>query len=176
MLLFYLQLLDSPEEKLRFEDIYQNYRGLMFHVADSVLHDRQEAEDAVHNAFLQLIRHFSRFRHTPAEDLRPQLAVIARNEALSLLRRRREVLPLEDWDSFADSTREISDYHALVESFAHLPQTYRSVMELKLILGYSDGEIARKLGLSKTAVSTRVSRGRRLLRDIVAREGFTLDG
>ena len=48
-------------------------------------------------------------------------------------------------------------------------------MEMKLLSGYSDGEIAAKLGLSKTAVSTRISQGRRLLRDIVEREGFLLE-
>ena len=48
-------------------------------------------------------------------------------------------------------------------------------MEMKLLLGYSDGEIAAKLGLSKTAVSTRVSRGRQMLRDIVEQEGFLME-
>ena len=46
---------------------------------------------------------------------------------------------------------------------------------MKLLLGYSDGEIAVKLGLTKTAVSTRISRGRQLLRDIVEREGFLME-
>ena len=46
---------------------------------------------------------------------------------------------------------------------------------MKLLLGYSDEEIAAKLGLTKTAVSTRISRGRQLLREIVEREGFLLD-
>ena len=63
-----------------------------------------------------------------------------------------------------------------VDSFTRLPQTYRAVMEMKLLWGYADGEIAEKLGLSKTAVSTRVNRGRQLLRDIVTQEGFSLDG
>ena len=36
-------------------------------------------------------------------------------------------------------------------------------------------EIAAKLGLTKTAVSSRVSRGRLLLRDIVEQEGFLWD-
>ena len=63
---------------------------------------------------------------------------------------------------------------SLVETFARLPQTYRAALEMKL-LGYSDGEIASRLGLSKTAVSTRISRGRQLLRSIVEREGFRKD-
>ena len=41
--------------------------------------------------------------------------------------------------------------------------------------GYSDGEIASKLGLTKTAVSSRINRGRKLLRNIVEQEGFLRD-
>ena len=175
MLVYYLQMLDTPEEKARFEQIYLKYRGLMYHVADSILHDRQEAEDAVHNAFLRVIKKFSKFQNTPAKDLAPQIVVIARNEAISLLRKRKDTDPLEDWGGFAETAEEVSDYHALVDTFTRLPQTYRAAMEMKLLLGYSDGEIAAKLGLSKKAVSVRISRGRQLLRDIVEREGFLMD-
>ena len=175
MLVYYLQMLDTPEEKIRFEQIYLKYRGLMYHVADSILHDRQEAEDAVHNAFLRVIKKFSKFQNTPAKDLAPQIVVIARNEAISLLRKRKNTDPLEDWGGFAETAEEVSDYHALVDTFTRLPQTYRAAMEMKLLLGYSDGEIAAKLGLSKKAVSVRISRGRQLLRDIVEREGFLMD-
>ena len=43
------------------------------------------------------------------------------------------------------------------------------------MVGYSDGEIASKLCLTKTAVSTRISRGRQFLRNIVEQEGFLMD-
>lgn len=175
MLVCYLQMLDTPEEKIRFEQIYLNYRGLMYHVAERILHNRQDAEDAVHNSFLNIIKKFSKFQNTSAKDLAPQVVVIARNEAISLLRKRKDAEPLEDWEGFAETAEEVSGYHALVDTFARLPQTYQAAMEMKLLLGYSDGEIAAKLGLSKTAVSVRISRGRRLLRDIVEREGFLMD-
>ena len=172
MLICYLQMLDTPEEKIRFEEIYLKYRGLMYHVANAILHNREDAEDAVHNAFLRIIKRFNRLRNTPAQDLAPLAAVIARNEAISLQRKRKGEIPLEDWDGLAETSETAADYHALVESFTRLPQTYRAVMEMKLLLGYSDGEIANKLGLSKTAVSTRIGRGRQLLRNIVEQEGF----
>ncbi len=170
MLVYYLQMLDTPEEKVRFEQIYQRYRGLMYHVADHILHNCQDAEDAVQNAFLRVIQYFPRFQSTPAEDLAPQIVVIAKNEAISILRKKQDAAPLEDWDGPEEAAASIANYHALVESFTRLPQTYRAVMEMKLLSGYSDGEIAAKLGLSKTAVSTRINRGRQLLRDIVERE------
>ena len=43
---------------------------------------------------------------------------------------------------------------------------------MKLILGYSDREIAEHLGISETAVSTRASRGRGLLRELIKKEGM----
>ena len=172
MLICYLQMIDTPEEKIRFEQIYLKYRSLMYHVADGILHNRQDAEDAVHNAFLRIIKHFRRFQNVPAKDLPPLVTVIARNEAISLQRKRKGEAPLEDWDGFAETPEAVTDYHALVDIFTRLPQTYRAPLEMKLLLGYSDGEIAARLDLSKTAVSTRISRGRQLLRDIAEREGF----
>ena len=172
MLIYYLQMLDTPEEKIRFEKIYLKYRSLMYHVADSILHNRQDAEDAVHNAFLRIIKHFKKFQNTPVQDLTPLVAVIARNEAISLQRKRRSEVPLKAWDGIAETSEAVTDYRTLIEIFTRLPQTYRAVMEMKLLLGYSDGEIAIKLGLSKTAVSTRIGRGRQLLRSIVEQEGF----
>ena len=171
MLILYLQMLDTPEEKVRFEEIYLKYRSIMFHVADNILHNDQDAEDAVHNAFVRIIKKFSRFQNTVVKDLAPQVIVIARNEAISLRRKKKDTVPLEDWDSFAETAESVSDYHALVEMFTRLPLTYRAALEMKL-LGYSDGEIASKLGLSKTAVSTWISRGRQLLRSIVEQEDF----
>ena len=52
MLVCYVQMLDTPEEKIRFEQIYTKYRGMMYCIANSILKNDQDAEDAVHNAFI----------------------------------------------------------------------------------------------------------------------------
>lgn len=43
---------------------------------------------------------------------------------------------------------------------------------MRLINGYSGKEIAQHLGISESAVNTRISRGRALLREIAVKEGF----
>lgn len=53
-MLIYLQMLETPEEKSLFEQIYLEYRGLMYHVAYEILHNEQDAEDAVHQAFIKI--------------------------------------------------------------------------------------------------------------------------
>ena len=170
MLMMYVQMLDAPREKVKFEQIYRTYRNLMFRIAMKLLHNTQDAEDAVHNAFVQMIRHFSKISDVPCENLPPWIVSIIRNESISILRKRTDMISIEEWDGFRDTTQQISNYHELVELFAKLPDTYRSVMELKLLWGYSDGEIASRLGLSKTAVSSRVNRGRAYLRKMVEQE------
>ncbi len=60
--------------------------------------------------------------------------------------------------------RDLPAYSSMVQLFARLPETYRAALEMKLLLGYSGAEIARRLGLTESAVNTRLSRGRALLR------------
>lgn len=170
MLMMYVQMLDAPQEKVKFEQIYRTYRSLMFRIAMKLLQNTQDAEDAVHNAFVQMIRHFSKISDLPCENLTPWIVTIIRNESISVLRKRGDLTPIEEWDGCVDTTAQASGYHELLRLFAKLPDTYRSVMELKLLWGYSDGEIASRLGISKTAVSSPVNRGRACLRKMVEQE------
>ena len=50
-MMIYLQMIDTPEDRSKFEFLYMEYRGLMFHVANKILHNEQDAEDTVHQAF-----------------------------------------------------------------------------------------------------------------------------
>lgn len=175
MLMFYLQMLDTPEEKAKFEEIYLTHRTMMFKVAMSILRDEKDAEDAVHNAFLKVIKNFSKFFSIPCENQAPSCVIIVKNEAISIRRKKSRLVPVEDWDAFEETAGGADSYDALVSIFTQLPETYRAVLEMKLVQGFADGEIADRLGLTKTAVSTRINRGRALLREIVTKEGFVHD-
>lgn len=48
MLGFYLALLDTAEDKSRFEELYLTYRQDMYKTAFAILRSPQSAEDAVH--------------------------------------------------------------------------------------------------------------------------------
>ena len=170
MLAFFLAVLESNEERQQFAAIYEQYHERMEQVALHILGDRNNAEDAVQNAFLQVIKHFEKIYEIPCEELPFWIISIVKNEALMILRKKRNVVPLEDWDRFERSAG--GGYTELVELFRQLPETYRAVLEMKLLIGYTDREIAQKLGLSETAVSSRASRGRALLRKLVEKEGL----
>jgi len=46
-LIIYLQMIESDEDKSKFEQLYIMYKGLMFHVAMKILKNEFDAEDAV---------------------------------------------------------------------------------------------------------------------------------
>ncbi len=172
MLLMFLSALESDRDRRAFVQLYEHHHRRMEMAAMGILQNQSDAEDAVQNAFMQVIRHFEKTNEIPCEELPFWLISIVKNEANMILRRRGRTVPLEDWDGVEARVGEISDYGALVELFADLPESYRAVLEMKLLLGYTDREIAAHLGISETAVSTRASRGRALLRKILEREGF----
>ena len=53
-MIIYLQMIDAPEDKHKFEILYMKYRGLMFYIANQILTNKQDAEDAVHTAFVSI--------------------------------------------------------------------------------------------------------------------------
>lgn len=57
MLMICLGMMDTQEEKSKFEELYYQYRKLMHWRAKQILTDDMLAEDAVHEAFIKIIRH-----------------------------------------------------------------------------------------------------------------------
>ena len=79
---------------------------------------------------------------------------------------------IDDLPNIDVEAASVTNYAGLVRLFAKLPDTYRAVLEMKILAGYSEREIAQHLGISLSAVGTRIFRGKALLREIVEKEGY----
>lgn len=58
MLGLYLAMIDTHEEKNKFEELYKEYKSTMYNFAMAILKDSYMAEDAVHNAFFKSNKEF----------------------------------------------------------------------------------------------------------------------
>ena len=85
----YLAMIDSPEEKLKFEVIYERYKGLMFYTANSVLGDTRDSEDIVHDAFLKIIEIIDEIDDPKSPQTRYLIVTITENKAIDLYRKRK---------------------------------------------------------------------------------------
>ena len=78
------------------------------------LKNQHDAEDAVQSAFVQVIRHFEKVYEIPCKNLAFWCISIVKNEAIMILRKKKKLVPLEDWDGFVLEIEHISGYEELV--------------------------------------------------------------
>lgn len=174
MFAYFLEILEREEDRRAFTTLYEENHIRMEQVAMRILKDQADAEDALQNAFLQIIRHFEEIYKIPCDKLPFWCISIVKNEALTILRKKKRLVFLGDLPNMEIAAEAVTNYTDLVQLFVKLPDTYRAVLEMKLLLGYSEKEIAQRLGISPSAVGTRIFRGKALLREIIGKEGFEL--
>ena len=139
-------------------DLFRQYGDDVFRLAYSYLGNRTDAEDVCQKVFLKLAE-----GKTPLLPGREKawLLTCAANLCKSQLRSfwRKNVGELDESLPFRDdSDREVWD------AVMALPPKYRAVVHLYYWEGFDQGEIGEILRISRTAVQTRMSRARALLR------------
>ena len=162
-----------------FEELVNRYEKKIFRLTMNITRNREDAEDAMQDAFMKAYSHLDRFH----EDSRfyTWLVRIAANEALMRLRKRRPNQfsldePIESEDDFVP--QQIEDWGPSPEQrFAQtemrdilrgviedLPHDFRIVFLLRDVEGLSTEETAAAVGISEAAVKSRLLRARLKLR------------
>ncbi len=172
MLALFLGMLESPEDRRLFALLYEREHEKMLRAALAMLHSTKDAEDAVQNAFLQAIRHFDSLLAVPPDKRAFWMIAVTQNEARILLRKKRRTVLLAEIE--APPRADGAGRAELADLIRRLPETYRCVLEMKFLLNCTDAQIAARLGISETAVTTRVSRARALLRKALEQEGASV--
>lgn len=75
-MIVYLQLIDTAEDRSKFEQLYEQYKQLMFYTAFQILKRPQDAEDAVHLAFLSIAENISRISDLDCPKTRAYIVTI----------------------------------------------------------------------------------------------------
>lgn len=170
MLPILLAALESPSDKAVFTQFYESHHTDLHRYALFLVKDPHQAEDVIQTAWLQCVRYAERFFALPKDKRLPWMVTIVKNTALSHLRTLGRTVPLaEDWDPPAP---EVGDPGGIVKIIRAMPEQYRTILELKFVWELEEKEIARQTGLTVSAVSTRVYRGRKLLQQALRKEGY----
>jgi RNA polymerase sigma factor (sigma-70 family) len=163
-------------------ELYDRFGGAAYGLALRVLRDSALAEDAVQDAFLQVWRSAKRFERDRAQASTWVLTFVHRR-AVDLVRReqRRRTEPEEaapvpagpgaDEDAERRSRREI-----VQEALRTLPSEQREAIELAYFGGYTQSELAERLGEPLGTIKSRMFTGLQRLRGLLAEAGFEAAG
>jgi RNA polymerase sigma-70 factor (ECF subfamily) len=168
-----------------FEALVRAHGGRMLAVARRLLGSEEDAKDAVQDAFISAFRSIGTFEG--GSRLATWLHRIAINSALMKLRTRQRkneqsiepllpafrddghaVRPARPWKESADQAVQRHELREFVrESIDRLPETHRIVLVLRDIEELDTEETGRLLGISESAVKTRLHRARQALRTLI---------
>ena len=152
---------------------YDRYAGYALAVALRILRDREEAEEAVQDAFFQIWN--GRVRYDAARGrFRTFVFMIARSRALDRLRRRApEKLPLPARDLASDELgpEDAELQRGLLRLLGRLTRDQRDAVVLAFYDGLTHNEIAERLGEPVGTVKSRIRRGLLELRAALEAEG-----
>lgn len=164
------------EEEAALAALVDEYASTLYRVAYSVLRNPSDAEDAVQETFLRVLRH----RDTLGEvrDHRVWLVRIVWNIVLDRKRRAKtrpetddvaelaRVLPADGLS--AEQRAAAAQHHAQVLACVEqLPAKEREVLMLSAFEELSSVEIASVLGITESSVRSRLFRARNLMADLL---------
>ena len=69
-MIMYMSLIDNEDDKIKFEDIYNKYKKMMFWIANQILNDERDIEEVVQDSFIKIIRNLDKIEKINSKKIR----------------------------------------------------------------------------------------------------------
>lgn len=157
----------------RFEELYRQYANDVLRVSYFYLGDRQKAEDVTQDVFVRLLTHAPEL--VPGKE-KAWLLKVALNRCRDLWRAawvKRVVLgsPAMELTPAPGELTDRLEKQEMLAAIRKLPAEFRKVILLHYYQGYGIAEMAEMLQVPEGTVSSRLSRGRKKLEEILKERG-----
>ena len=156
-------------------ELYDRVSRIAYGLALRVLRDERHAEDAVQEAFLQVWRSAATFRAERAKASTWILTLVHRR-AVDLVRReeRRQADPLTDDSALGEAPEDTEEAawlrferERVQAALKELPDVQREALELAYYGGFSQSELADRLGVPLGTIKSRMFAGLARLRELL---------
>ena len=174
MLGFYLSLLGTEEEKSKFEQLYLKYRQDMYKTAFGILKNEFESEDAVHEAFMRIIKKLTKISEINCPQTHAYLIIIVKNISLKMAEEKNKNVGINidsvesanefDLEEDVISKMEVERIQHILEG---LSENYYDILFLELFMGFSISEIAELLDITYDNAKKRLQRAKLKSREIL---------
>jgi RNA polymerase sigma-70 factor (ECF subfamily) len=153
-----------------FEQIFREHSGLVYRTAYGVTGSVEDAQDILQTIFLRVLR-----RDLPPElgkNPRGYLYRAAVNQSLDVIRKRKRRVFVSEKECLkipapAVDLRDDEIHKRLYAAIAELKPEAAQIVILRYLHDYSDADIAKMLGTSRTAIAVRLFRIRARLKELI---------
>lgn len=174
-----LLLLETREDKISFQELYENtYRRLIF-VAQGIIHNWTDAEDIVHDVYTKVARDYPKYRNKSSSDMLSLCIVMTRNGCINTIRERerhketpiaiREDLLGAEKDPL-DGVLRKEDEAMLERALMKLDTEDKNILVLRYFHDMSYKDIGDLLDMRTKAVDMRLYRIKKKLREVMYNE------
>lgn len=174
MLSVYLSMLGTDEEKETLTRLYNKYEQLMYRTAFGILRNRHNAEDVVHDAFMRIIKNFSKFYFDFDMKTEALVVIIVRNLSYNLLKKEK-IRASEDLTEYIAEDRAAENEYRRLENLSAkelietLPDELKEVIVLRFIHELDVKTISASLGLAEQTIYARIRRAREKMKEYIDR-------
>ncbi len=160
------------------QQLYELYEQKMYMIAYSILRNQWQAEDAVSEAFVKIIRHRDQFTDLESDETKRYIIRLIQNTAIDIYRKnKRDSEHLQVLDGQGEQVSahlvpdtdmvvlEMYDRQRVKELLDSLPEKLKQVMLLRCVQELSVRETAAVLQMKEAAVRKRYERARTLLKE-----------
>lgn len=166
-----LAMIDGEQEENKFEELYWQYRDLMYYRARQILDD-YSAEDAVNTAFLHIAQNIDKVETAVSPRTKALVMRILENVTIDMYRKQQRergslaaITELEHIN--ISQEKERLEDSLLANCILKLSPSYREVILLRYAQGYSIKEVAELLDYSVAKVEKLISRGKKQLNELL---------
>jgi RNA polymerase sigma factor (sigma-70 family) len=160
-------------DRRAFEAIYERYHQDLYRFCLAILGNPQDAQDAMQNTMVKVLRALPGERRRI--QLKPWLYRIARNEAIEMVRGRRESVEIDPEDIGSSAALEIAEtaearerLRGLLEDIRELPERQRSALVMRELAGLDFAQIGAAFVTSAAVARQTIYEARRSLRQMEA--------
>lgn len=170
---------DEPSDSEALARFYEAHREELFKYASSILRDREQAADAVQEAFVGLMRSYDHVRSFSEEKLLGYSLTVVRNQCFRVSKASRSAAPYDPQDELGPQEAEAEgpdlfaqalDRIVLQNAVQKLQPNYSSALSLRYYYDFDDEAIAAVLHTRSENVRTILTRARRQLKKLCIEE------
>lgn len=181
MLSALLSIINDETDRELVRSLYEANEQLMYNVAYNILHNRTDAEDAVQDSFVSVIRNLEKIRVIDCNETHFYLVIVVKNISLNMLKKKQRH-PAVDIDEVFDAKSDVNIEDEIISrvsseeikcALRDLSDNDYEIMFLYLIREHTPSEIAQLLGITGNQARQRIFRARQRLIKHLEKRGIT---